>query len=93
MKPEIITKQFIIVYGVYAQVNEYKSKLKAYFSNEKDANQVAKSVKGWYTNSGTVEREEHDLEKFDHPVHESPLEWAKANLSYNEMVKAGYITP
>lgn len=79
------------LWGVSWGIDEVRSTDTVWFEEEADANQVSMLRLGWYGSTGSVHSREY-IDGRDAPAktYTTALEWAKANLSYDDMVKHGF---
>ena len=90
-KPKIVTRHFLVLWVVNLPVGEIESREVGQFTTEEEAQRVADSRDGWYGSPAKVTRKEIEVSDSNPDPYESALDWAKENLSYNEMQKLGFL--
>ena len=82
----------MVLWIVEVQISEIRAEEVGRFTTEDEAKKVATHKKGWYNSPSEVKRKEIEVGNGNHDPYESAIDWAKENLSYNEMQKMGFLS-
>jgi len=86
------TATVTVLWSVTWSTSEIQSTSPIYFENEHDAEKAAKVNIGWYGGGGSVYKQEYiNGRNAPSKTYNTALEWAKDKLTYNQMVKHGFV--